>query len=77
MDQKDAEIDHAQSLGLKSPYDVRAFLGIQRYLVKNVRPGDILHVHLFPPVLYLSLFKWLGLVRGHLVFTEHSTSNHL
>lgn len=75
MEQKDANINGAQSLGLKSPYDVRAFHGIHRYLAKNVKAGDIVHVHLFPPVFFVSLLKKLGQVRGRLVFTEHSTSN--
>jgi glycosyltransferase involved in cell wall biosynthesis len=75
MEQKDCEIDGAKSLGLKSPYEVRAFHGIYRYLVNYVKPEDIVHVHLFPPILYLSLLNIVGQSQCHLVCTEHSTSN--
>jgi glycosyltransferase involved in cell wall biosynthesis len=75
MKQQDAEIEAAQFLGLKSPYEITAFQGIYHYVAKNVKAEDIVHVHLFPPVFYLSLLKMSGRVPGHLVFTEHSTSN--
>ncbi len=74
--QRDHEMDGAQSLGLKSPYELRAFGGIHQYLEKHVQAADIVHAHLFPPILYASLCKSLGLVRGRLVCTEHSTFNH-
>jgi glycosyltransferase involved in cell wall biosynthesis len=75
MWQKDPVVDGAQSLGLRSPYDLRAFYGIYRYLAKNVRPADIVHVQLFPPLFYVSLLNLLGLCRCQLVCTENSTSN--
>jgi len=73
--QKDAEMDGARSLGLQSPYDLKAFHGVYRYMAQNVKPIDIIHVHLFPPALYLSLLKMLGQVQGRLIYTEHSTVN--
>jgi glycosyltransferase involved in cell wall biosynthesis len=76
LSQKDHELEGAQSLDLRSPYGLKALLGTQRYLAKNVRPEDILHVHLFPPLFYVSLLKILGRAPGHLLCTEHSTSNH-
>jgi len=75
MQQIDPDVDGAQSLGLKSPYDLRAFYGIHRYIAKNVRPADIVHVQLFPPLFYVSLLNLLGQCRGQLVCTENSTSN--
>jgi glycosyltransferase involved in cell wall biosynthesis len=75
VEQKDYELTGTRSLGLKSPYTLRAIFEIQRYLRKNVSPGDIVHVHLFPPLIYLSFLRIMGQVRCHLVCTEHSTSN--
>ncbi len=75
MEQKDYEMDGARSLGLKSPYELMAFHGIYRYVAKNVKPADIVHVHLFPPIFYLSLLKILGQLQCHLVCTEHNTHN--
>jgi glycosyltransferase involved in cell wall biosynthesis len=74
--QKDDHLDGTYSLGLKSPYALRAVLGIQQYVRNQVQPEDIIHVHLFPPLFYLSLLKILGQVPCQLVCTEHSTSNH-
>jgi glycosyltransferase involved in cell wall biosynthesis len=43
---------------------------------KNVKPNDIVHVHLFPPILYVSLLRMIAHFPCHLVCTEHSTFNH-
>lgn len=75
MQQKDPEMDAASSLGLESPYTMLAFHGIYRYITRNVRPNDIVHVHLFPPILYLSVISAVRQLRCHLICTEHSTSN--
>jgi glycosyltransferase involved in cell wall biosynthesis len=75
MQQKDDVLDGAQSLALNNPYTLKALQGINRYLDKYVKPDDILHVHLFPSMLYASFFFILGRVPCHLVCTEHSTSN--
>jgi glycosyltransferase involved in cell wall biosynthesis len=73
--QEDEELEFAESLGLKSPYSVRAIFGIGAYIKKNVRPGDLVHAHLFPANLYVSLLKQLGFINVPVVTTEHSTSN--
>ena len=73
--QEDPHLDGARSLGLHSPYALAAFRGIAGYVRADVQAGDIIHVHLFPPLLYLSLLKLLRQARGRLVCTEHSTSN--
>lgn len=36
---------------------------------------DIVHVHLFPSFYYISLLKFMGLMKPKLVFTEHSVRN--
>jgi glycosyltransferase involved in cell wall biosynthesis len=68
-------LDGAGSLGLDSPYGFDAYHGIRCYVAENVKPDDIIHAHLFPPILYLSLLKLLAGLRCHLICTEHSTSN--
>jgi len=75
LPQRDHDLKGAQSLGLKSPYGLKALLGVRRYIMGNVQPGDILHAHLFPSLFYVSLLTIIGGVRCHLVGTEHSTSN--
>ncbi|MDX8396594.1 MAG: glycosyltransferase family 4 protein, partial [Mariprofundaceae bacterium] len=65
----------ASSLNLRSPYGWKAFRGTHRYVVKEVKDGDIVHAHLFPTILYLSILKKLGILKTELVYTEHSTSN--
>lgn len=75
MVQKDHEVEGAKSLGLGGQYGLRAFRGIYQYMVKNVRPNDIVHVHLFPPLLYVTLLSMLRKFKCHFVCTEHSTYN--
>ncbi len=75
MRQKDAELEGARSMGFPGAYDVREFPEIYKYVTKNVRPGDILHAHQFPPILYVSLLGRVRQLGFHLVCTEHSTSN--
>ena len=71
----DNDVLYAYSLGYRSPYHIRAFNGVRRYIKENVRQGDIIHTHLFPTSLYLSLLNKMGFVKVPLVCTEHSTSN--
>lgn len=72
---EDAQLASAESLGLKSPYSLKAILGIRNYVEKNVRAGDVVHAHLFPANLYVSLLKQLGSISVPVVTTEHSTFN--
>ncbi len=71
----DEDLAYASSMGLKTPYHWRAFNGIRRYVIENVEDGDIIHAHLFPTNLYLSILKKVGIVKVPLICTEHSTSN--
>jgi glycosyltransferase involved in cell wall biosynthesis len=71
----DDDLENAQSLSLGSPYQFRAIKKIYDYLSENVKPGDIIHAHLFPAILYVSLLKMSGKLTNPIIFTEHSTSN--
>jgi glycosyltransferase involved in cell wall biosynthesis len=71
----DKNIGAAKSLGLESPYSLRAIWGVLIYVRENVESGDIVHAHLFPANLYVSILKQAGLIKVPVVTTEHSTSN--
>lgn len=73
--QHDIVMKGASSLQLRSPYDPRALGGIWHYLRNNCAAGDVVHVHLFPPLLYVSILASVRHFDYHLVCTEHSTSN--
>lgn len=66
----------AVSLGVNSPYDPRALARLAAYARQHIRPSDIVHAHLFPASLYLSLLVRLGGLEAPVLFTEHSTSNN-
>jgi len=65
----------ANAMSLKSPYGLRAFYGVYQYVRQNVRDNEIVHAHLFPTILYLSILKKTGVLKAKLIYTEHSTSN--
>jgi len=65
----------AVSLDITSPYDLRAFSRLAAF-VRRIRPGDVVHAHLFPTSLYLSLLLRMGVLKAPVLFTEHSTSNN-
>jgi glycosyltransferase involved in cell wall biosynthesis len=75
MRQKDPELSGAVSLGLATPYHPKALYGIYHYASRNVKRGDVVHVHLFPTMFHVSLLNILGMFSAQLVCTEHSTSN--
>ncbi|MBI6630254.1 glycosyltransferase family 4 protein [Pontibaca salina] len=69
--------DHGEgevSLGLSSSYDPRGLTRLSHY-AKQIAPGDIIHVHLFPASAHVATLARGGRLHGPLVFTEHSTSN--
>jgi glycosyltransferase involved in cell wall biosynthesis len=71
----DDQLKGAQSLRLNSPYQFKAIKNIADYTTKYVKPGDIIHAHLFPVLLYMSMLKISGKLKNPLIFTEHNTSN--
>ena len=75
MQQQDPDLDDSNSLGLSSPYDLRALMEINRYIKEHVQKGDVVHAHLFPPLFFVSFLKPFQRKDIHLVGTEHSTSN--
>lgn len=71
----DDGLEYSTSLGLRSPYGLKALNGIRRYIRDYIKEGDLIHAHLFPTNLYLSILKQLGMISVPNVATEHSTSN--
>lgn len=70
-----SEVSHAQSFGVSNVRDPRVISSIRRYLKEECTEQDIVHVHLFPASLFVSLAVRLSGFKGTLVFTEHSTNN--
>lgn len=70
-----SRLPNMRSLQLDSPYSARAIRGIARYLREEVGPQDLVHVHLFPANLFVSLASRAVRSRATLVTTEHSTNN--
>lgn len=67
-------VRRARTLDFTSPYQP----GVLFQLLKHTRrfsADDVVHVHLFPSSGYASLLARFGMLKGQLVFTEHSTSN--
>ena len=46
------------------------------YFKKNLKVGDIIHVHLFPAIFYVSLLRIIRVIpKCKLILTEHNTFN--
>ena len=69
------DIPACQSLNLSKIRDIFVIFSISRYLKEHCSKSDVVHVHLFPSSLFVSLAKCLSGWDGKLVFTEHSTHN--
>ena len=70
------KIEGASSLQYKSPYKILILFKLWSYFKKEVKTGDIIHVHLFPAIFYVSILKIFRLLPNcKLILTEHSTSN--
>lgn len=69
-------IKNAMSLDCKSPYNPVVIFKLWQYVRKEVRNGDLINVHLFPSVFFISLFKIFKLIpKSTLIFIEHNTTN--
>lgn len=68
-------LESALSLQNRSPYVHSAFESVLRYIRTECTTEDIIHVHLFPSLLYVAVAVRLLGWKGKLVCTEHSTSN--
>ncbi len=63
------------SLGKKNPYSFGAILSLRAYLRSECGDNDIVHVHLFPALLFVVIAAHLAQFKGTLVATEHNTTN--
>ncbi|MEM6849576.1 MAG: glycosyltransferase, partial [Pseudomonadota bacterium] len=59
----------------KSPYGGGVLMALRRHLRRTVRPGDVVHGHLFPTLFYLAALRRMGALAAPLVYTEHNTQN--
>jgi glycosyltransferase involved in cell wall biosynthesis len=70
-------IQGASSLQYKSPYKLIVFRKLWGYFKKEVSAGDIVHVHLFPAIFYVSVLHIFKLIpKCKLILTEHNTTNN-
>ena len=71
------KIKNTYSLNFKNPYSLKFIFFLWKYLTINIKAYDIIHVHLFPSILYLSIFKFLGAFPKNvkIIMTEHNTFN--
>lgn len=75
VDQKDNLLPKTHCLRLNSPYSIFAVWKIYSYLRSCIQPGDIVHVHLFPTVLFLAVLRPFFAKSVKFIYTEHSTDN--
>ena len=69
------DVENSHSLGVERVYQLRSILRIRNYIKQHCADSDLIHAHLFPTNLFVSLaVQSLGW-KGTLVTTEHSTSN--
>ncbi|RUA17200.1 MAG: hypothetical protein DSY55_02535, partial [Clostridia bacterium] len=64
-----------ETLGLGKSYGLHAFAKVYSYIRHNCSDADIIHAHLFPTMLYVSLATRLQNRKVTVVCTEHSTNN--
>ncbi|MEL6812492.1 MAG: glycosyltransferase [Bacteroidota bacterium] len=69
---KQKNLCKVHTLGTHSVYN--PFLTFK--IFKFFRQFDVLHVHLFPSLYWVSIAKMLSFSRVRLIYTEHSTSNN-
>lgn len=67
-------LQYARNLNVSKLYSYKAYARIKE-MATELQSSDILHVHLFPAILYASILKWRNKLKAKLYFTEHSTSN--
>jgi glycosyltransferase involved in cell wall biosynthesis len=70
-------IEGSFSLKYKSAYQFIVLIKLWRYFKKDVNQGDVIHVHLFPAIFYVSVLQILKLIpKCKLILTEHNTTNN-
>ena len=68
-------VEKAKSLGFASCRDPRIFFRLFKLLRKIQTDDTVIHAHLFPSILYISILKQFGLINSRAVMTEHNTWN--
>lgn len=68
-------LEGATTLGFASPYDPGVFRALMKFLRQTLRPGDVIHGHLFPTSAYIAFGKKTKRFDVRCVFTEHNTHN--
>ena len=69
-------IEESKSFKNKSVYNLFIPFKIWYYFKKEVISGDVVHVHLFPAIFYVSVLHIFKLLpKCKLILTEHNTSN--
>jgi glycosyltransferase involved in cell wall biosynthesis len=63
------------SFEFSTPYGFKSFFRVLNYVRHHCSKDDIIHAHLFPVLLYVSLAIRICRFEGRVVCTEHSTSN--
>lgn len=72
----DYNIQDVSSLKFKNVYKFIVMAKLRRYFKEQVNYGDIVHVHLFPAIFYVSILHIFKLIpKCKLILTEHSTHN--
>ena len=70
------KLENANSLNFKSPYKLNSVFKLWIYFKREVKADDVVHVHLFPAVFYVSVLHIFKLIpKCKLILTEHSTFN--
>lgn len=69
------DMPRSHSLGFKSVRDPRVVLTLRAALRDLVRPGTVVHAHLFPATLHVSALRQTGQLATPCSMTEHSTWN--
>lgn len=67
-------LKNSTSLGFTKVYGLKQFWSVVKAL-KVIDSNAIIHVHLFPTVLYVAISKRFLGIKNTILFTEHSTSN--
>ncbi len=62
-------------LNKRPPYSIKTFINVVRYISRQCSINDIIHAHLFPTMLYVSIAVKILRWKGVAVCTEHSTYN--
>ena len=73
----DYNIQGVSSLKFKNVYKFIVMAKLRCYFKEKVNSGDVVHVHLFPAIFYVSILHIFKLIPNcKLILTEHNTTNN-